>query len=337
MRLSRRDFLKLAGATGVLTALPIDLINKALGGNGDPRVIWLQGQSCTGCSVSLLNSIKTTTIDDILLNYINLEYHSTLIASAGELALSGAFGPHPNLTELTDFGQHWLEDGQGLKYDLNGDGRVNLIDFNALCKQGYVLVVEGSIPTGSDGLFCEIGGDITMTQAFDTLSQKADKILAVGTCAAFGGIPGANPNPTTALGVSAMLTQLGYSKPVINIPGCPIHPDWFVETLIDLLTGQTIALDAYNRPLKHFPVKKIHESCPFKGTNEVHILGGGGCLKEIGCRGPNTHADCHIRKWNSPAQGQNGVNWCINARTPCIGCVEPNFPDGMTPFIKNDD
>jgi hydrogenase small subunit len=78
MRLSRRDFLKLAGASGALSALPLDLINKAFGGNGDPRVIWLQGQSCTGCSVSLLNAVKTTTIDDILLNYINLEYHSTL-------------------------------------------------------------------------------------------------------------------------------------------------------------------------------------------------------------------------------------------------------------------
>lgn len=337
MHLSRRDFLKLAGASGVLAALPLDMINKALGGNGDPRVIWLQGQSCTGCSVSLLNAVKITTIDDILLNYINLEYHSTLIASAGELALGGAFGPHPDLTELTDFGQHWLQTGQGLKYDFNGDGRVNLIDFSALCKQGYILVVEGSIPTGSDGLFCDIGGDITMVEAFDTLSQKADKILAVGTCAAYGGIPGANPNPTTALGVTAMLAQLGYSKPVINIPGCPVHPEWFVDTLVKLLAGQTIVLDNKGRPDSLFgsiESKRIHNQCPYKGSHEAEDLGQGGCLKGLGCKGPKTYANCPVLKWNSPAQGQNGVNWCIGARTPCYGCVEPTFPDGMAPLVN---
>lgn len=337
MHLSRRDFLKLAGATGVLSALPMDLINKALGGNGDPRVIWLQGQSCTGCSVSLLNAVKTTTIDDILLNYINLEYHSTLIASAGELALSGAFGPHPNVTELMDFGQQWLAQGQGLKYDLNGDGRVNILDFNALCKQGYILVVEGSIPTGSDGLFCEIGGDITMVDAFNVLGQNADKILAVGSCAAYGGIPGANPNPTTALGVSAMLTQLGYSKPVINIPGCPVHPEWFVDTLVKLLSGQTIALDNKGRPDSLFgssESKRVHALCPYRGSHEAENVGEGGCLKGLGCKGPKTYANCPLLKWNSPAQGQIGVNWCIGARTPCYGCVEPTFPDGMDPFVN---
>ena len=117
MRLSRRDFLKLAGAVGVASTIPISTIQKALAGTGDPRVIWLQGQSCSGCSVSLMNAVNTSsctecvTVDTLLTGMINLEYHSTLIAAAGELAISGAFGPHPSLNELCTLGDNWLATG----------------------------------------------------------------------------------------------------------------------------------------------------------------------------------------------------------------------------------
>lgn len=340
MNLSRRDFLKLAGAVGVASTIPIQTIQKALGGNGDPRVIWLQGQSCTGCSVSLLNSVNITTIDDVLLNYINLEYHSNLIASAGDAALSNV-ASHPSPNEIAALADEWLLNGQGLSMDVDGpqgtpDGKVNLLDFAALCRQGYILVVEGSIPTGADGHFCHVGGDMTMLEAFDRFSQHADSVISVGTCAAFGGIPAANPNPTTALSVEGALAYLSRSKPVVNIPGCPIHPDWFVGTVVNLLAGNQVPLDAYKRPTEYFG-RRIHSYCPYRNAEEVETLGQLGCLEELGCKGPSTWADCFSRKWNNPGQGQNGVSWCIGARTPCHGCTQPNFPDGMTPFYEEDD
>jgi Ni,Fe-hydrogenase I small subunit len=88
MRLSRREFLQIASAFGITAALPLDLISKALAGKGLPPVIWLQGLSCSGCSISLLNSVNLATIDDILVNKINLEYHSTLVAAAGDVVFS---------------------------------------------------------------------------------------------------------------------------------------------------------------------------------------------------------------------------------------------------------
>ncbi len=342
MRLSRRDFLKLAGAVGVASTIPTATLEKALAGNGDPRVIWLQGQSCTGCSVSLLNSVNITTIDDVLLNHINLEYHSNLIASAGDFALSNASGPHPSVNEICALGDQWLQTGQDLSMDVGGaqgspDGKVDLIDFAALCNQGYILVIEGAIPTGASGHFCHIGGEMTMIEAFDRFSEHADSIIAVGTCAAFGGISAASPNLTDALSVDGALAYLSRTKPVVNIPGCPMHPDWFVETVVNLLAGNSVPLDSFKRPTQYFG-ERIHQSgnCPYKddGLDEVHNLGELGCLQEIGCKGQYTYADCYSRKWNNPGQGQAGVNWCVAARTPCHGCTQPNFPDGMTPFYN---
>lgn len=338
MRLSRRDFLKIAGATGITTVLPLETITKALAGNGDPRVIWLQGQSCTGCSVSLLNSVNITTIDDVLLNKISMDYHSNLIASAGDVAMASAVGAHPSPEKVSAMAEQWLQSGSELSMDLNGpqgtpDGTVNLYDYAALARQGFILVVEGSIPTGAEGHFCHIGGGMTMIEAFDLLSARAQSIIAIGTCAAFGGIPAANPKPTNALSVDGALAYLGRTAAVVNIPGCPAHPDWFVGTVVNLLAGKSVELDGFKRP-KLFFGKRIHDTgnCPFKGWQEVHNLGEQGCLKEIGCRGPKTYADCYSRKWNNPGQGQAGVNWCIAARTPCHGCTQPDFPDGMTPF-----
>ena len=213
------------------------------------------------------------------------------------------------------------------------DGKVDLIDFAALCNQGYILVIEGAIPTGASGHFCHIGGEMTMIEAFDRFSEHADSIIAVGTCAAFGGISAASPNLTNALSVKGALSYLGRTKPFVNIPGCPMHPDWFVETVVNLLAGNDVPLDTDKRPLQYFG-KKIHgdNKCPYKGLEEVHNLGEQGCLQAIGCKGQDTYADCYSRKWNNPGQGQAGVNWCVAARTPCQGCTQPDFPDGMMPF-----
>ncbi|MFI4912170.1 MAG: hydrogenase small subunit [Sedimentisphaeraceae bacterium JB056] len=336
MRLSRREFLKLASATGVAMTMPFAAVEKALAGSGDPRVIWLQGQCCSGCSVSLLNSVNLTTVDDLLINKINLEYHSTLIASAGDLAFKGATGPHPSEQELIGIGDNWLSSQPNDMYDLNGDAKVNLIDFSLMAAQGYILVVEGAIPTDANGDYCHIGSHLTMLEAFDILSKNADSIISIGTCASFGGISAASPNPTAAKSVTDALAYLGRSKTVINIPGCPAHPDWFVGTVVKLLNGDTVALDSNRRPMDYYAYT-VHQHCPYRSTEDAHNLGESGCLEDVGCRGKSTRANCPILKWNSPAKGTNGVNWCVQARTPCHGCTEPTFPDGKTPFYKEDD
>jgi hydrogenase small subunit len=349
MHLSRRDFLKLAGAVGVASTIPMATLQKALAGTGDPRVIWLQGQSCSGCSVSLMNAVSSstcpncTTVDTLLTDVINLEYHSTLIAAAGELALSGAFGPHPSLNELCALGDNWLATGEN-KMDLSGpagvkDGTVNLIDFAALCNQGYILVVEGSIPMGSDGKFCDIGGHTTMKDAFNILGSNANMIIAVGSCACFSGIPGALPkatslnpagsNPTGAVSVQSAMTTMGITKTLVNIPGCPMHPEWFVGTVIKVLAGESVTLDSNKRPTAFFG-QRVHNQCEFRefGGNhppEASALGDYGCLEEQGCRGESTWADCPVIKWNAPAGG-TGVNWCVGSRIPCYGCTESTYP-----------
>jgi hydrogenase small subunit len=159
MNLNRRDFLKASAAVAGALALKgsgLMQLQKAMAADsaniGAP-VIWLQGQSCTGCSVSLLNSIHHMTVDDLLLNTINLKYHPTVMAAAGDLAVGAAVGAAP----------------------------------------GYVLIVEGSIPVGAAGHYCHVWEDenhepVTMETAFDDFRRNAGYILSVGTCASYGGL-----------------------------------------------------------------------------------------------------------------------------------------------------
>lgn len=363
MRISRRQFLHAAtGMAGVLglEASGLLKLQEALGNPAGPTVIWLQGQACTGCSVSLLNSIFYTTVDDLLVNTLNLEYHPNLMAAAGDRAMSAATGPKPSFNQLQALCDEWFIQSPGAAFDLNGDGKVNFTDYAMLAKSGFILVVEGAIPIGSNGLFCEIGGDTTMIEAMGKFGAAASQIIAVGACASFGGIPAGAPNPTQALGVSGALSHLGITKSVINIPGCPIHPDWLVGTISTILTtGAAPALDSSGRPTAYFG-SPIHNTCPnlnsYNSTyarqashardrscltchtrTDSHVanprsLASGGCLYALGCKGRKTYADCATRKWNNPAKGQPGVNWCVQAGSPCIGCTEPTFPDGMSPF-----
>lgn len=299
MKITRRDFLKASGAVVIalsVTSSGLIKLQKVMALEGSQPVVWLQGQGCTGCSTSLLNSIYYTTIDDLLLKTIDLEFHPTVMAAAGDLAVSAAEA--------------------------------------ALDKGGYVLVVEGAIPTAEDGRYCYLWPKMTALDGVKTFSRNAAFILAVGTCAAYGGIPGGKPNPTRAKGVSEIL---GRDIEVINIPGCPAHPDWIVGTIAHLLAhSEAPRLDSDGRPRDYYQ-HKIHTRCPNrKKFNEQKLfareLSELACLYKLGCKGKETDADCPIRKWNSPAQGEYGVNWCIGARNPCQGCTDPGFPDSMSPF-----
>ncbi len=299
MRISRREFLKAAAAmaaAGRMTPAALASLGDVLRGEDAPPVIWLQGAGCDGCAVSFLNSVHYATVDDLLVNTIDLEFQNNLMAAAGDLAVSAAQA--------------------------------------AGAEPGYILVVEGAIPTGAEGRYCRLWPGMTMHDGLISFSANASYIVALGSCACYGGVSAGAPNPTEAKGVGEIL---GTDSRLINVPGCPAHPDWFVGTIAYLLTnGHTPPLDVHRRPLQFFG-KRIHDNCfkrrEYCGEGVIaDQLGDIGCMEFLGCKGKKTHSDCFMRKWNSSGPGQYGVNWCIGARSPCLGCVNPTFPDGMSPF-----
>jgi len=173
-----------------------------------------------------------------------------------------------------------------------------------------------------------------MLERVESLGKDALAVVALGTCAAFGGIPAANPNPTGCKGVRAVLDSKGIATPVVNIPGCPPHPDWFVGTVASILLfglPKPGDLDDEGRPLVFYG-SLIHENCPRRASFDegkfAKKLGEAGCLYELGCKGPITYSDCPTRMWN------NGVNWCIGSGAPCSGCTQPEFPDLVAPFYE---
>lgn len=264
-------------------------------------VIWLQAASCSGCSVSVLNSghpkIAELLLEELVPGrHINLRFQATVMAGAGEPAL------------------RVLEEAE-----------------EAL-KGHFILVVEGAIPTAEGGFYGTLGEEPLAARAA-SLGRAAQAALALGTCAAFGGIFAAAPNPTGCVGVGELFKKEGIEVPLINLPGCPPHPDWFVGTVVGLLISglEGLKLDEYRRP-KLFYGKLIHENCPrradFDEGKFAKHLSDEGCLYELGCKGPLTHADCPLRLWNS------GTNWVIGCGAPCNGCVEPGFPDLVSPFYE---
>ncbi len=269
-------------------------------------VVYLQTAACSGCAVSLLNTasptIKNVLIDQIAPGvHINLRFHPVVMAAAGDMAIQV------------------MEDTARQK------------------KDGYVLVVDGAVPM-ADALYGAIGErngkPVTMLQRVTELAGNALAVIALGTCASFGGIPAGKPNPTNCQPVSKALAARGIKKPLVNIPGCPPHPDWFVGTVAGvILKGLPTAddLDDLLRP-KAFYGKLIHENCPRRASFDegkfAKKFGEEGCLYELGCKGPITYADCPLRKWNS------GTNWVIGCGAPCNGCTQPEFPDQTAPFYE---
>jgi len=307
--LSRRDFLKmcglLAGAMGLRYTPPVEasnlpahltrgvspaqLVARALESKPRVPVIWLEFQDCAGCSEALTRSHSPTLVD-LVLNTISIEYHETLAAAAG-------FQIEHNKDEIMK------------KY--HGQ---------------YVLVVEGSIPTGDDGVYCTVGGR-TAVDLLKEAAEGAAAIIATGNCASFGGIPKARPNPTGAKGVWELITD----KPVVNIPGCPAIPEVTTGTIAHFIVfGKLPELDSLNRP-KTFYGKTIHDRClrrpfyeegKFAASFDDEGARRGWCLYKLGCKGPTTHNACATIKWEA------GLSFPVQSGHPCLGCSEPDFWDG---------
>ncbi len=290
-KFSRRDFLRYSASIAALLGLSemyVPQIASALEKitSGKQPVIWLQGAECTGCTVSFANS-NYPQVAELVLDTLSVQYHETLMAASGKVAEQALENAVKNL------------------------------------KGKYVMVVEGAIPTKDNGIYCQIGGKTFLKMVREVAEGAAYKV-AFGTCASFGGVPAAEPNPTKCKGLKDVI-----GGTVVNIPGCPPHPDWLVGTIVSLLLFKKVPdLDEYGRP-KMFYGKLIHDNCPRRGGYEegrfIKKFGEEfpdieGCLGGKGCRGPITSADCPHRLWNS------GVNFCIAAGAPCAGCVEPSFP-----------
>jgi hydrogenase small subunit len=284
---SRRDFLKFCGLMAGALALPRDFSVKIAEALEAPKrlpVIWLEFQDCAGCSEAFLRASRPSTAE-IVLDILSVDYHETIMAASGKQA----------------------EEAKA----------------QTIAAGGYLLVVEGSISTAADGVYCCIGGK-TSVDILKEAAANAAAVIAVGTCATFGGIPKANPNPTGAVGVMELVKD----KPVLNLSGCPYNVVNLTATVVHFLTfGALPAMDKLNRPLFAYGAL-IHDNCERRGHfdkgqfvkawgDEGHM--NGWCLYQMGCKGPLTSHNCPAVRYN------DGANWPIGSGHGCIGCSEPDF------------
>ncbi len=289
--ISRREFLKFCGIVAGAMGLGPQFgpkIYEALAADTRPPILWLHFAECTGCTESVLRT-ASPWFDELILDKVSLDYHETLMAAAGE-----------NVETILAQSANTYS-GQ------------------------FFCVVEGAIPTAQEGVYGMIGGR-TMLSIAEEICPKAKAIIAIGTCASYGGLPAAAPNPTGAKGVKAALgTSL--RVPVVHIPGCPPNPVNFVGTVANyLLFGQLPALDSFGRPQFAYG-KKIHDQCQYR-EGPLHETR---CLEDQGCKGKRCWNNCPSVKFNQ------GTNWPVEAGHPCIGCSEPGFWDLMTPFYREND
>jgi hydrogenase small subunit len=286
--ISRRDFLKFCTIMAASMGLPVSFAEAIAASVKDPKrppVIWLHFQECTGCTESLLRATHPA-VEELVLDLISLDYSETLMAAAGHQAEAA------------------------------------LHDSMKKNKGKYILVVEGSIPVNDGGIYCKIGGK-TALEILKEAAPDAAAIVAIGSCASWGGVQSASPNPTGATGVDRIIKD----KPVINLPGCPASPYNVLSTILYYLTLKKLPeLDSKGRPLFAYG-RLIHENCErrphFDAGRFVEEFGDEGhrkgwCLYKMGCKGPETYANCPVQLY-----GDVGSNaWPVGTGHPCFGCSE---------------
>jgi len=287
LHMPRREFLQFCTTVAATLGLPAGAeaaVAKAVESAKRPPVIWLHFQECTGCSESLLRA-EHPTLEKLILDVISLDYHETLMAAAG----------------------HQAEAARKASMAAN--------------KGKYILVVEGAIPTKLNGIHCKVGGH-TAIELTKECAADAAAVIAIGSCASWGGMPSADPNPTGASSVAEVL-----GKPVVTIPGCPPNPYNFLATAVHFLTfGSLPPVDKLGRPLFAYG-RLIHENC----ERRAHFDAGrfamqfgdeghrkGYCLYKLGCKGPETYANCPTLGFGDAGEG----NWPVGCGAPCFCCSE---------------
>ena len=309
-QISRRDFIKFCTVMSAALALPIKIVApmaRALAASDRLPVVWLEFQDCAGDTESFLRAsqrpdplqsgVTDPAIVDLLLNFISLEYHETIMVPSG-------FAAEKSLNDVMT------------KYS----GQ-------------YLCVVEGGIPTANNGVYCTVRGK-TALSIVQEVTAKAKATIAVGDCAWDGGIAAARPNPTGAGGVRDAVPGI---KNLLNLPGCPANVVNTVASIVYLITyDQLPPADGSGRPYFAYS-EEIHENCERHDFYEHHQFvrswgdeghRNGWCLFQMGCKGPETKSNCPTVKWN------DGVCWPVAAGHGCIGCAAPHFWDNMTPFYQ---
>ncbi|MEO8217483.1 MAG: hydrogenase expression protein HypE [Acidobacteriota bacterium] len=282
----------------------------------DVHIVWLTGGlSCDGDSVSV-TAAEQPSIEDIILGGIpglpKVHLHNPVLA-----------------VEVGDDFMKWFYDAEQGKLD------------------PFVLVVEGSIPNEeikAEGYWAGFGTDpvtgqpIKTTEWIDRLAPKAFGVIAAGTCATYGGIHAMAGNPTGCMGLADYLGwdfRSAAGLPIVNVPGCPVQPDNFMETVLYLLryaagNAPLIPLDKQLRPTWLFG-KTVHEGCDRAGYYEqgdfASKYGSPKCLVKLGCWGPVVNCNVPKRGW------MRGIGGCPNVGGICIGCTMPGFPDKFMPFM----
>lgn len=294
---TRRSFLKFCTAITAAMGLPASMVAKVADAIASPTrtpVLWLHFQECTGCTESLLRTTHPT-VEELVLDIISLDYSETLCAAAG----------------------HQVEK--------------SLVDSAKANEGKYILVVEGSVPMKENGIYCKIGGR-TALELLEDYGSRAAAIVAIGSCASWGGVQSSSPNPTGATGVGTIIKD----KPVINLPGCPASPYNLLSTVLYFLTlGKLPQLDSKGRP-KFAYGRLIHEHCerrPHFDAGRFALQFGddghreGYCLYKLGCKGPETYNNCSSILFGDVGSGA----WPVGTGHPCVGCSEEGV--GFTKFI----
>ena len=274
------------------------------------NLLWLQSGGCGGCTLSLLNAESPNMLTGLKAAGIRLLWHPSFSEKSGE-----------DLRRLLE---------------KIADDELHLDIF---CLEG--AVVQG--PNGSGNFHRLSGSNDPMRDWIDTLARKADHVVAIGNCAAYGGITSAGDNPSEACGLQYSGEQTGgllgtsfagqKNMPVINIAGCPPHPNWVSETLfqvaLDALTEKH--LDDFGRP-RSYTDHLVHHGCPrneyYEYKASAEKASDLGCMMEhLGCLGTQAHADCNTRLWN-------GEGSCLRGGYACINCTAARFEEPKNCFHK---
>ncbi|MAX82148.1 MAG: hydrogenase [Crocinitomicaceae bacterium] len=264
------------------------------------NVLWLQGGACSGNTMSFLNAEEPTVVELVTDFGINILWHPSIGLEIGE--------------QVSDL----------LADIMNGKIKLDIFVYEG-------SIIQGPNNTGTMNYFA----DRPMMDWVRELASVAEFTVAIGDCATWGGIPAVAPNPSESTGMQFLRKDKGgflgadyVSKgglPVINIPGCPAHPDWVTQILVAIATGRIgdVVIDQYHRP-KTFFTDFVQSGCTrvrnFVQKEDGHFGKRGGCLfYEVGCRGPMTRASCNNILWNRHSSK-------TRAGHPCLGCTEPGFP-----------
>ncbi len=295
---SRRDFLEFCSLMVATLALPpryVDRVVHALSQTERPVLVWLEFQDCAGNTESMIRS-SHPPVAEVVLNLLSWEYHETIMAGAGKQA---------EATLERVMKEH---------------------------KGKYIAVVEGSIPTADDGVYCTIAGRTALDIAREVCTNAGANI-AVGACAWDGGLVRANPNPTGAIGLQEAVPGIK----VVNLGGCPHNVANTAAVIVHYLTFHEMpALDQYNRPLFAYG-QVIHDQCERRAHYDagrfVEEWGDEGsrkgwCLYKMGCKGPEATYNCPSVRWN------DGTSWPVKAGHGCIACAAYRFWDWSSPFYK---